>query len=93
MIDGGSRKGEAKWKIIPETGFQRDSVVCSKNYIVRYRENWRCLDSAGKPSPVWYRMPMWIKLETEHPIISSRLDLAQSREGCRLHDRLSTPMY
>ena len=78
-MDGGSRKGQAEWNIIPETALRRDSVVCSTNYIVRYREDWRCLDPAGIPSCVWYMTPLWIKLETETPIICSRLDLAQSR--------------
>ena len=92
-MDGESRKVQEKWNKIPETSSQRDSVVFSTNYRVRDGEAWMCLDHAVIPSRVWYRMPLYIKLETEPPIMSSILDLEQAREGCRRHDRLSTPMY
>ena len=92
-MDGGYRKGQEEWNIIPETGSRIYFVICSTNDRVRYTEDWMCLDPAGIPSCVWYMTPMWIKLETGTPIMSSRLDLAQSREGCRCHDRLSAPMY
>ena len=39
------------------------------------------------------KMPLWINLDIEPPMMSSILDLAQAREGCRCHDGLSTPMY
>ena len=92
-MDGGSRKGQAKWNIILETGLRRYLVVCSTNDRVRERDYWRWIDPTGMPSHVWYMTYLWIKLDMEPPIISSRLDLAQSREGCRCHARLSTPMY
>ena len=38
-------------------------------------------------------MPLWVKLETEHPIMSYRIDLEQARECWRCHDGLSMPMY
>ena len=68
-------------------------VLFYTNFRVRDREDWRCLYPAGIPSRVRYRMPLWIKLETEPPITPSRLDSEQAREGCRCHDRLSMPMY
>ena len=92
-MDVESRKGQEKWNIFPETGLRRDSVVFSTNSSVRDGEAWRCLDPAGIPSRVWYRMPLWIKLETEPPIMSSILYPKQAREGCRCNYRLSTPMY
>ena len=63
------------------------------NYRVRDGEDWRCLDTAVIPTCAWYKMALWIKLETEPPIMSSRIDLAQAREFWRCHDRLSTPIY
>ena len=92
-MNGGFRKGQVKWKIILETGLQRYLIVCSKNYRVRDRYYWRFLYPAGILSRVWYSIPLWIKLETEPPIMSSILDLAQDREVCRCHGRLSSPMY
>ena len=38
-------------------------------------------------------MPLWIKLDTEPPIMASIIDLTRAREGCRYNDGLSTPMY
>ena len=92
-MDVESRKGQEKWNIFPETGLRRDSVVFSTNSSVRDGEAWRCLDPAGIPSRVWYRMPLWIKLETEPPIMSSRLYLEEARKGCRCHDSISTSVY
>ena len=63
------------------------------NYIVRDGEAWRCLDPAGIPYCAWYRMPLWIKLEMEPPIIYSRIDLAQDSKGWRCHHGIYTPMY
>ena len=63
------------------------------NSKVRDSEAWRCLDPTGIPAHTWYRMPLWIKLEMQPPMISSRIDLAQAREGQRCHVRISTPMY
>ena len=56
-------------------------------------EDFRCINTAGIVARAWYRMPMWIKLEIEPPIMSSRIDLVHSRESWRCHDRLSTHMY
>ena len=92
-MDGGSRKGQTKWNISSETGLQRESVGVVDNYIVRYGEVWRCLYPSGIPAYAWYRMPLWIELETEPLITSSIIDLAQAREAWRFHDRLSTPMH
>ena len=92
-MNGGSRKCQARWNIISETGSQKYLVVFAANYRVRDGEDWKCLDPAGIPAHAWYRMPPWVKLETEPPITSSRLYLAQSREGFRCHDGISTPMY
>ena len=63
------------------------------NYKVRDGEFWMCLYPAVISACAWYRMPLWINLETEPPIISSRIDLAQAREGWRCHDGLSTPRH
>ena len=38
-------------------------------------------------------MPMWIKIETETPMMPSILDLEKDREYWRCHDGVSTPMY
>ena len=92
-MDRGSRKGKVKWNISSETGLQRKSMVVVANYKMRDDEAWRCLDPAGIPTCAWYGMPLWINLETEPPIISSRIYLEQASEGWRFHDRLSTPMY
>ena len=92
-MDGGSRKGQEKWNIISETGIRRYLVLFAKYSRVRDGEAWRFLDPTGIPANVWYRTTLWINLETKPPIVSSRLDLAQDREGCRCHDRISMPMY
>ena len=92
-MDGGSRKAQARCNISSETGLRRESVGFTANYRVIDSEAWRCLDPAGIPARVWYMTPLWIKLDIEPPIMSSRLDLAQAREVCRCHDRISTPMY
>ena len=89
---GGSIKGQAECKISSETGSRRDPVRVVANSRVRYSEAWRCLDPVGIPACTWYRMPLWIKLETEPPIMSSIIDLTQYREGWRCHDGLSMPM-
>ena len=80
-MDGGSRKGQARWNIISETGSRRESVVIVANSIVRDSEACILLDPAGIPTRAWYRMTLWIKLETEPPIMYSRICLAQAREG------------
>ena len=92
-MDRGSIKGQVRWNIISENGLQIDPVVVVANSILRYSEAWRCLDLAGIPVCEWYKMALWIKLETEPLIMYSIIDLAQAREGWRCHDRLSTPMY
>ena len=89
----GSRKGQGKWNIILETGLKRESVGISSNSRMRDREACRCLYPAGIPACAWYRMTLWIILDTEPPIMSSILDLEQAREGCRCCIRLSTPIY
>ena len=53
----------------------------------------RCLDPADIPTCTWYINPMWINIDMEPPIMTYILDLVQAREGCRCHDRLSTPVY
>ena len=63
------------------------------NSIVRDGDAWRCVDPAGIPDCAWYRMPLWVKLETEPTIVPSRLDLEQSREDWRCHYGMSTSMY
>ena len=65
----------------------------SANYRVRDGEAWRCIDPTGIFARAWYRMPLWIKLDTEPTIRSSRIHLAQARESLRFHDGISTPMY
>ena len=92
-MNGGYRKGQARWNIILETGYQRELVGFAANYKVRYGEAWRCLDPAFISSLGWYTMPLWIKLETEPPIMSSILDLGQARKCCRCHDELSMRMH
>ena len=82
-MGGGYRKGQAKWNIISETGSQRDYVGFVANSRVRDGEAWRCLDPVGIPDCAWYRMPLWIKQDTEPPIMSYRIYLAQAREGWR----------
>ena len=52
-----------------------------------------CLDPVVIPTLEWYRMSLWIKLEAEPPIMVSGSDLAQSRESCRFHDDIYTPIY
>ena len=76
-----------------DTGLQRELVGFVANSKVRDGEAWRCLDSTGIPAIAWYRMPLWIKLKMEPPIIYSRLDLEKDREGCRFRDVLSKPIY
>ena len=68
-------------------------VVVVANFRVIDGEAWRYLDPLGIPACVWYRMPLWIKLETEPPVMSSRIYFAQATEGWRCHDGLYTPMY
>ena len=63
------------------------------NYRVRDGEDWRCLDTAVIPTCAWYKMALWIKLETEPSISSSVIYLVQARDGWRFHDGISTPMY
>ena len=92
-MDGGSRKDQAKCNTISETVLRRISVGVVANYRLIDGEAWRCLDPVGIPDCAWYRMPLWIKIEVEPQIMSSRIDLAQAREGWRCHDRISTPMY
>ena len=92
-MDGGSRKGQEKWNIIPKTGSRRKSVGIFANSRVRDGDAWRCLYPVGIPACACYRTPMWIKLDTEQPIMPSRLDLAQARECWRFHGGVSTPMY
>ena len=92
-MNGGSRKGQEKWNISSQTGSQRNSVVVVTNYRVRDSEACRCLYPAGIPARAWYSIPLCIKLDTEPPIMSSVIDLAQAMEGWRGHGRLSTPMY
>ena len=92
-MDGGSRKGQAKWNIRSENGSRRESVGVVANSRVRDGEAWRCLDPAGIPYCAWYRKSMYIKLEMEPPMMSSRIDLAQDREGWRCHDGISTSMH
>ena len=89
----GSRKGQARWNISLDTGLQRELVGFVANSKVRGGEAWRCLDPAGIPASTWYKMPMWINIETEPPIMSSGIDLAKTRGGWRCHDGISTPMY
>ena len=48
---------------------------------MRDGEALRCLDPVGISSLEWYKMPLWIKLDTKTPIMSYRTDLDQSREG------------
>ena len=92
-MDGGSRKGQTKWNISSETGLQRKSMGVVANYKMIDGEAWRCLDPAGIPYCAWYRKSMYIKLEMEPTMMSSRIDLAQARDGCRCHASLSTPIY
>ena len=92
-MDGGSRKGQAKWNIISETVLRRYLVLFAKYSRVRDGGAWRFLDPMVITANAWYRTTLWINLETKTPIVSSRLDLAQDREGCRCHDRISMPMY
>ena len=92
-MDGGSRKGQAKWNIRYENGSRIKSVGVVPNYRVRDGEAWRCLYPAGIPTRAWYRMPLWIKIETEPPVMSSIIDLVKDREGWSFHDGISTPMY
>ena len=89
----GSRKGQARWNISSENGYQRELVGVVENSRVRDGEAWRCLDPAGIFARAWYRMPLWIKLETEPSISSSVIYLVQARDGWRFHDGISTPMY
>ena len=77
-MDGGYRKGQARWNIISETGSRRESVGVVANSRVIDGEAWRFLDPAVIPDCAWYRMPLWIKLETEPPIMSSRIYLVQA---------------
>ena len=93
MLDKGSRNGQAKWNIRSDTALRRESVGLVTNYRVRNGEAWRCLYPAGILTCMWYRMPLWIKLETEHPIMSYIIDLEQPREGWRCHDGIYMPMY
>ena len=93
VMDRGSRKGQARWNIISETGFQRELMVVAANSRVRDGKAWRCLDPAVIPACEGYRMPLRIKLETEPPIIPYILYLAQAREVWRCWDGLSNPMY
>ena len=93
MVDEGSIKIQARWNISLETDLQREPVVFAANFRVRDGEAWRCLDPAGIPYCAWYRKSMYIKLEMEPPMMSSRIDLAQDRDGCRCHASLSTPIY
>ena len=58
-------------------------MVFATNSRVREGEDWGWLYPVGIPDIALYRMPLWIKLDTESPIISSRLYLAQAGEGCR----------
>ena len=90
---GGSIKGQGRWNISSDTGLRRYVLVIAANSRVRDGEAWRCLDSAGIPACSWYRIPLWIKLDTERSIMPYILYLAQSRKGCRCHHVMSTPMY
>ena len=92
-MDTGSRKVQARWNISLETSSRRELVGFAANYRVRYGYSCRCLDPAGIPALEWYSMPLWIKLKTEPPIVSSIIDLMQAREGCRCQDKISTTMY
>ena len=92
-MDGGFRKGKAKWNRGSKNGPQRESVGIVPKSKVRDGESWRCLYPAGIPDRAWYRMLLWIKLDTKAPIMSSMIDLAQAREGWRFHDSLSMHMY
>ena len=92
-MDRGYRKGQDGWNIISETGLRRKLVEVAANSRVRDGEACRCLYLMDIPACAWYMMPLWIKLKTEPPIMSSRLDLAQAREDWRCNDRLSTHMY
>ena len=92
-MDRGYRKGQERWNIRSDTGLRRELVRFQENSRVRDGDAWRCQYPADIPARVWYRMPLWIMLDTEPPITSSRLYLAQSREGCRCHDRLYIPTY
>ena len=78
-MDGGSRKGQARCNISSDNGSRIESVVVVANSRVRDGEAWRCLYPAGISAYKCYRMPLWVKLETEPPIMSSRIDLAQTR--------------
>ena len=82
-MDRCTRKGQANWNIITDNGSQRELVGFATHSRVRYGEAWRCIDLGGIPARTWYRKPMWIKLETEPPIMYSISDLAQAREGFR----------
>ena len=68
-------------------------MVFATNSKVRDCDTWMCLDPVVIPALEWYRMSLWIKLEAEPPIMVSGPDLAQSREGCRFHDDIYTPIY
>ena len=92
-MDGGSRKAQARCNISSETGLRRESVGFTANYRVIDSEAWRCLDPTGIPARVWYMTPLWIKLDIEPPIVSFRLILYKSGEGCRCRDGISMPMY
>ena len=52
-------------RIRSETSSKREPVVFVANYKEKDGEAWRCLDSAGIHARAGYRMPLWIKLETE----------------------------
>ena len=89
----GSRKGQARWIISSGTGVRRELVGFVTNSRVRHSEAWMCLDTVGIPACAWYKMPLWIKIDTEPLLISCIIDLAQARKGCSCHDGLSMPMY
>ena len=76
-----------------ETGYQRELVGFAAKYRMSDGEAWRYLDPAGITSLECYKMPLWIKLDTEPPIMSSILDLEQARKYFRCHDELSMPIY
>ena len=82
-MERGARKGHVRWNIRSETGLRIHLVVVVVNSRVRDGEAWRCLDLSGIPARAWYNMALWIKLKTEPPIVFSRIDLAQTREGWR----------
>ena len=80
VMGGGYRKGQTRWNISSDTISQRELVGFAKNSILRDCEAWKCLYPAGIPSRACYRMPLWIKLDTEPPIMYSRLE--GSMTGC-----------